>query len=86
MLNNIVKNLFNHWLLIELNQTDIVKEKIEKNITIVDEINEEFDKLTDLESFSRLYKNHNSNPEEIKRLRYIKSSCLLVLVSNEDRD
>ena len=30
MLIDIVKNLFNHWLLTELNQTDIVKEEIEK--------------------------------------------------------
>ena len=83
MLKDAAKKLFSHWLLAEPNQTDIVKEKIEKNLTVVDENHEEFDKLIDLESFSRLYKNHNPNPEEIKRLRCIKSPCLLVLISNE---
>ena len=59
-------------LISEPNQTDKIKEKIRKNITIVDESYEEFDKFIDFESFSILYKNHNPNLDEIKRLRCIK--------------
>lgn len=77
------KKLFEFWLLAEPNQADKVKEKIEKNITNVNENQEELDKLIDFESFTRLYKNHEPNPEEIKRLRCIKSPGLLVLISNE---
>ena len=54
-----------------------------KNINIVEENYEEFDKLIDFESFSRLYKNHNPNLDEVKGLRCIKSPDLVVLISNE---
>ena len=83
MLKVAAKDLFKYWLKAEPNQTDKVKEKIGKNIITVDEKYEEFDKLIDFESFSRLYKNHKPNLDEIKRLRCIKSPGLLVLISNE---
>ena len=64
MLKDAIKDLFKFWLIAEPNQEDKVKEIIGKNITIVDENYEEFDKLIDFESFSRLYKNHNPNLNE----------------------
>ena len=78
MLKDAAKKLFEFWLLAEPNQTDKIKEKIEKNITNVNENHEELDKLIDFESFTRLYKNHNPNPEELKRLRCIKSPGLYI--------
>ena len=83
MLKEAAKELFKYWLIAEPNQTEKVKEAINKNIKDIDDNHESLDKIIDTECFSRLYKNHVLDLDEIKKLRYIKSPGLLVLISNE---
>ena len=83
MLKEAAKELFKYWLIAEPNQTEKVKEAINKNIKDIDDNHESLDKIIDTECFSRLYKNHALDLDEIKKLRCIKSPGLLVLISNE---
>lgn len=84
MLKEAAKDLFNNWLIFEPNHTDEIKEKIIQNIeNNIDNSYEEFDKLLSIESTNRLYKGHEINIGESKKLRKIKSPGLIVLISNE---
>ena len=84
MLKEALKEIYKQWLIFEPNHTDEIKEIIVKNIeNNSSETYEEFDKKLALESSNRLYKGHELNIEESKKLRRIKAPGLIVLLSNE---
>lgn len=86
MLNESLKEIFNIWLIAEPKHTDEIKQVIIKNIENNFQTSyDEFDALMAKESTERLYKGHNVNIEEAKKLRKIKSPGLIVLISNEPK-
>ena len=84
MLKTALVELLKKWLIVEPNQTDKVKNIIARNIEGNLKYNyKDFDTLISTECFTRLYKDHNINYEEIRKLKIIKSPDLIVLLSNQ---
>ena len=84
MLNDCLIQALKQWIKLEPKHTQKVKEVIVENIE-KKKISSllEMDELLKDEYCERIYRNHNLNKDEMKKLKKIKSPSVILLISNE---